>query len=336
MAIAQPAMVDFEVGQDGTWTVTLSPPEDVTGWTVSTTVRMYNGGPVLITKTPSVSDPMGVFVTAFDAADLTLTPGAYVIQLHRTNAGFVYPITDPSCLLIRPADSTAYPTLTNLGEYAAHAMLGLTLTDALAKQMIQLLFEAEDWVKRYCNRDFPYRALQTEYYDGTGTDTFCLKRTPVTPASVVISEDWGGNYGQTAGSFAASTALTLGTHYSVPIDSYTNDGLSYSGRVLRIGSVWPYQQVRPPGLLSYVKRRPCPGAIKATYSGGFQLIPHSLKRAVWDRCTLLAQRSTLGRLLQSESGEGYSYSASGPDSAEYPSLESIASALGPFRRIPIG
>jgi hypothetical protein len=61
-------------------------------------------------------------------------------------------------------------------------------------------------------------------------------------------------------------------------------------------------------------------------------MPHSLKRAVWDRCTLLAVRATDGRLITSESGEGHSVSYGDPNDK---SLESIAAALAPFRRYVI-
>jgi hypothetical protein len=326
------------MSQDATWTVSLDPEEDITGWEIDVVVRAYNGGTALITKTESsgitfTDTANGVFVVSFSAADLTLNthgPGAYVVSAHRTNSGFTYPITDPSPFIIRPADSTAYPTITNLGEYAAHALLGLTLTDALATQYIQLLFEAEDWVKRYCNRDFPYRASATEYYDGTGTPQLRLKRTPV--ASIAsIYEDWQGNYGYTSGAFPSSSLLTSGENYALRLDSPFNDGLSYSGIVQRIGGVWPYRKRRSTDMLSYNKE-PLPGCLKVTYSGGFQLMPHSLKRAVWDRCTLLAERAMSGRLLQSESGEGYSYSIGDNSQA---SLESIEAALAPFRRYVI-
>lgn len=345
MAIAQPAFVSFESGQDGTWTVALDPAEDITGWQIEVHIRAYNGGTALVSKQSVdgnteiefTDTANGVFVAKFSAADLALTngPGAYVIQAHRVNTGFVYPITDPSCLLLRPADSTTYPTITNLGEYAAHALVGLELNDALSKQLIQLLFAAEDWVKRYCGRDFVYRATQTEYYDGTGTQELALNRFPVVVNSVTVYEDYGGYYGQASGAFAASTQLTSGSDFAVPITPTWGDGLNHSGIIKRIGRVWPYQHVRPIGHLSYGKRQGVPGAVKVTYTAGYQLMPHALKRAVWDLTTIMAELAPSGRLYQSESGEGYSYSQ-GPPMFDGDVPWSIMSALAPFRRLIMG
>ncbi len=342
VAIAQPTCVIFEDQQSGSWTVTLDPPEDITGWDISVKVRAYNGGTALITKTTAsvaeiqVTDAgQGVFVVYFSAADLTLThgPGAYVIQAHRTNALSPYPITDPSPLILRPADATAYPTLTNLGEYSAHALDGIELDDDMAAQLIQLMFSAEEQIKRYCGRDFVYRSAQTEYYDGTGTDKLLLARWPFLPANVAVSVDIGGYYGQASGSFAASTALTLGTDFIVPITPTWGDGQNHSGIIKRIGTTWPLRASRPHGNLSY-RPEPLPGCIKVTYTAGYSLIPHPVKEAVWNLTSMKAQTSTYGRLAQSESGEGYSVSYGDMDDGG--SLPpTIRNLLASYRRLLI-
>ena len=302
----------LEAAQDATWTITLSPPEDVTNWLVTATIRAYNGGPVLVTKSGPSSDIQvtntgaGVFVVYFTATDLTLSPGAYVLQLHRTNPGFGYPLTDPSPLIIRPADADA-------------------------EQLVQCMAAAEDWIKRYCNRDFAYRANVTEYPTPNGTHVVLLNRTPVTPASVVVYEDYTGNFGQTSGAFdPVNSILTLGTDYTVPIDTQWNDGLNYSGRLIRLNRTWPYAQQRPMGLLAFTKVA-LPGSVKVVFTGGYSIIPYAIKNAVWNLTTLFARMAPEGRLAMSESGEGESVSWGNIEDIPW----TVTRPLAPFRRFVI-
>lgn len=309
MAIVSPALVSFVVGQDCSITVTLSPAENASAWTVEAKLRAYNGGTVLATGSVvgSALSTAPVWTITFTDDDLTQPPGAYVWEFVRTDAGAEYPIVEPSAFILRPTAASAYPTLTNLSEYLVHSRSSVTPNNATANQLIQLLFASEEQVKQYLGRDLAYRATYTEYYDGNGQTSFRLRRWPVTPASVAIYEDLSGNYGQTSGAFAAATALTLGTEYSVPIDSKWGDALNYSGKVERINSVWPCRYRQIPGHLSRT-REILPGCLKVTYTAGFQLIPYTIKEAIWNLCTLKTQLSIYGRFLQSESGEGYSYS----------------------------
>ncbi len=327
MAIAQPDFVSFEYGQDGTWTVALSPAQDVTGWTVTCTVRNQRGGTALLTKTIgsgiTVTDVgNGVFVVTFTAADLALTygPGAYTIQLHRTNVGSTYPMTDPAPLVINAGDDYDGPTLTNMGEYLAHRQASMTVTDSEAQQLIQILYAAEDLLESLCQRKFTYRTTLTEYYDGNGTVDFQLNRRPVTSITNLYL-DRSGAGGTAPNAFPAETLLTAGTDYYLVIDSKFGDGLSYSGYVRRIGGGvtygwpyssyagggWPSNRYQPGGQLS-TGIAPCPGCIKVTYQAGYRLIPYRIKLAVWNIATMAGQMAADGRLAQSESAEGHSVS----------------------------
>lgn len=327
MAIAQPDFVSFQYNQDGTWTVSLSPPQDVTGWQVSCIVSNQNGGGALITKTIgsgiTVSNTgTGVFVVSFAAADLTLTygPGAYCIQLLRTNAGSSYPITDPVPLVINSSINDPYPTLTNMGEYITHIFGDVTVTDPQAAQLRQLLFAAEDLLKNLCQRDFTYLTTLTEYYDGTGDREFQLYRRPVTSITSLYLDRTG--YGGTApNSFTSDKLLTSGTDYFLRVDSKFGDGLSYGGWVRRIGvdpvawpywadsgsAVWPSNFNYRPGFLTPI-RSVCPGCIKVTYQAGYRLIPYRIKLAIWNIVTQLGQMTFDSRLASSESAEGHSVS----------------------------
>jgi hypothetical protein len=317
VAIAQPTSVSFQSGQDGTWTVSLSPAEDVTGWTVSCVIRAYAGGTALVTKTTSsgitVEDTgNGVFLVEFSSSDLTLAhgPGAYLIQLMRTNSGYEYPITDPSPLILRPASATAYPTLTNMGEYYASVGGVPTLTDDESTQVIFHLAAAESLLKRLCGREFTYKS-RTFYLDGNGSQELQIPEFPVQSVTSVYV-DRGGYYGQGTDAFDTDTLLTAGTDYYLVIDDHGVNGWSKTGLLRRVGTVWPYNVSRKPGYLSK-QREPCHGCIKLTAVTGYTLVPFDLKMAIFDLVNFYRSAAADGRLLQSEGGEGYNYSLGGLD-----------------------
>lgn len=315
MALATPGLIVADYGQNLTHVVTLTTYQSISGWTVTAILRAYNGGATLATgtATPTDSGSVASWSIAWTAANLTQEPGGYVWELLRTNSGSVTPIVESSGFLIKPSGSSSYPTLTNLIEYVAHALPDSTLSTSETKQLSQLLFAAETRIRRYCGRDFVYRATQTEYYDGHGGTQFRLRRTPVVPSSVVVYVDWNGNYGQTTDSFdATSSVLTLGTDYSIAPDSQYGDALSHSGLVNRINGVWPQRVRRDRGYLSK-HYDPLPGCIKVTYSAGYTLIPYDLKMCVWNLATMYSVGATWGGVANSESGEGYSRSLGGGD-----------------------
>ena len=77
-----------------------------------------------------------------------------------------------------------------------------------------------------------------------------LSRLPVQTSGLTVYEDDGAYGGQVSGSFASSTALTLGEDFVLDIGQ---DGVSESGRLLRIGGAWPSRI----------------GSVKVTYSAGY-------------------------------------------------------------------
>jgi hypothetical protein len=338
MAIAQPASVFFESGQDGTWTVELDPEEDITGWEIDIDVRAYNGGTTLISKQSAdgsseievTNTSTGVFVGKFSASELTLLygPGSYQIQAHRVNAGYRYPITDVAPLFLRAGSSTASPTLTNLGEYFASFGTAPDLEDDDAKQYIWFLAASESFLRRICGRQFTYGS-RTFFLDGNGTPDILIPETPVNSITSVHL-DTSGYWGQPTGSFdATQTLLTAGTHYALAYDDPENTGVSKSGRLRRIGGVWPYSMYRPIGALAY-RQVPSVGSIKVVAITGYRLVPIDLKNAVFDLTNLYLQTAADGRLKQSESGEGYSYSL-GPIDQEAARLGSVQSIIASYR-----
>ena len=331
MAIVAPATPVFEYGQSGTVTVTLSTATNVADWTTAVYLRAYNGGTTLASPTATATDPAnGVWEIPFTTTHLSPTagPGAYVWSFYRTNSGYEFPIVDDSGFIIRASNSSAYPTLTNLAEYTNAALGGVTPSDAEARQLIQLLATAEDWVQRYCNRRFTYVASQTIYLDGNGERDVLLPQLPVVSITSV-KVDQTGYYGDGTDAFSED-ALTAGTDYVLVKDDPDNTGQSRSGILRRIGTVWPYSLRRPYELIGHHKAK-CPGCIKVVATCGYQLIPYPIKAAVWALTTILVETAENGRLVMSESGEGHSVSYGGVDDMPW----TVRSLLNPFRKVII-
>jgi len=82
-------------GEDVTVTDTMSPATNITGWSLAFTVRKNYGdpNPALIAKTVGAGITItnatnGVFTIAIARADTaSLTPGVYVYDVQRTDAG---------------------------------------------------------------------------------------------------------------------------------------------------------------------------------------------------------------------------------------------------------
>lgn len=335
MAIVQNHWAYVTAGQDATDTVTIA--ADTTGWTATFTVRAVQGGTALITKTTSsgiTNTPDGTavastMVIALDDTDLDLTPGAYYCQLWRTNAGAEYPIFDVGTLYVAAANDSAYPTLTNLSEYCVHALYNATPPDNLAAQLTQMLAGAEEIIRDLCGRQFT-RGTYTEYPDSPGRDYFDLRETPVSTTGLTLYLDTGAMAGQGADDFAAATLLTAGTDYWLDLSRRTTAGESKTGRVYRRGALWPARLTRPVGRLA-ARREPWPGVLKVSYTGGYPLVPMSLKQAVWDLATIGAEAAAQGRLPVSESGEGYSVSR-GEMEKEAQRLNSVQAVVHKYAR----
>lgn len=82
-----------------------------------------------------------------------------------------------------------------------------------------------------------------------GSSALQLSHTPVLAAGLVVREDRGAEGGTVAGSFGASSLLTSGVDYYLDI---TRDGISTTGKVVRISGTWARE----------------PRSIKITYKAG--------------------------------------------------------------------
>src|SRR4051794_1726099 len=82
--------ISFFQGEDLLLTFTMTPPTDISGWTLSSTVKDKLGGTTQFTPTYAITDAgRGVFTLTWTRAQTSaLTPGDYVWDVRRTDSGF--------------------------------------------------------------------------------------------------------------------------------------------------------------------------------------------------------------------------------------------------------
>lgn len=193
--------------------------------------------------------------------------------------------------------------LTDLAKLKVHLKISDadTTQDVLLEQLIDGVSQA---ARRITGRDFN-SATRTEYYDGTGQESLYTRHRPLT-AVTSLYLDASGYAGQAAGGFAASTQLTQGTDFWVPMTEATErnagciriitnpfwESLVYSGGLAGQGrAVWPVGQ----------------GNIKLTYTAGYRVIPDDLAMAVHFLCAQVRTSLKVGGPVSSETFGRYSY-----------------------------
>lgn len=158
-----------------------------------------------------------------------------------------------------------------------------TYDDLLA----QVLDGVEAVVESYCGRQFA-SSSRVEYYGGESTSRLFLRQYPVTSVTSVRL-DLSGNFGQTSGSFAASTALTAGVDYALELDAPTGSSVGVLRRLGGPGGAWrtwpdAVYPDGPVGTLTEGRAGPVwpavPGSVKVAYVAGYTTIPGDLALAV--------------------------------------------------------
>jgi hypothetical protein len=88
-AMSVPSNLSFFQGEDIQLNFAVTPPADITGWTLTGTVQNKLGGATQFTFTPSIQDAgRGWFQASFARAQTSnLSPGDYVWDIRRTDAG---------------------------------------------------------------------------------------------------------------------------------------------------------------------------------------------------------------------------------------------------------
>ena len=159
---------------------------------------------------------------------------------------------------------------------------------------------------------------------------------PLTPARSITSIylRWGADGDPSL--FTSDYLLTAYTDYVLHLDR-PDLGYSKSGIVRRRGSSsWGYEMRRPVGRLA-AATDPNRGAVCVTYAAGAASVPDDIFAAAALCVGLLFERRKTGMPLNSESLNGYSYSASGPFTAEAAiSSPDVMRILAPYMSPRIG
>ena len=182
-------------------------------------------------------------------------------------------------------------------------MLGITST-TFDTQLNALLFAADAAIKTELDREIE-RTTRTEFYSGNGLRTICLRETPVISITSV-HQNFSGYYGQNVDSlFSSETLLTAGSHYVLQIDK---NGISYTGILERIGTVWAELSRSYTQAKVTQEATPAQGNIKVVYEAGYSNVPEDLQYCVVLTIQRMRQLLPYGYLMDSEKLGDYSYS----------------------------
>ena len=90
-------------GEDITLSFTVSPVENITGWTIAFGVAAFPGDDIVITKTATVTDGAnGIFTVTIPSSDTAaLDAGVYRFDARRTDSGNKATLADGTIVLRR-------------------------------------------------------------------------------------------------------------------------------------------------------------------------------------------------------------------------------------------
>jgi hypothetical protein len=223
------------------------------------------------------------------------------------------------------------PSLSSLSSLRLH--LGVPADDTSEDAFLtQALAQAEALVRKYVRQSWACpAATYTHYLRGNDTDTLVLRERPVVSITSVHL-DRGGFYGEGTSAFATGTLLTEGEGYVLVPDGPSG---SHSGRLQRIGTVWPAQAEYRLGDLSR-SMVPGKGNVKVVFQAGWAAgsVPADIELAV-NLIAVNLRSYRLGRPVNSESYDGYSLSLASGKSPMDP-LEAGKSLLAPYRSLVPG
>ncbi len=143
----------------------------------------------------------------------------------------------------------------------------------------------------------------TEFYSGTGSNTFVLKQTPV-QSIVNLWFDSTGYFGTNPnGAFDPVSSLFVeGTDFVLKRDNANQAEVCLSGKVLRINSFWPRPGSRTLGLLASTAGDAM-GNIKVIYTAGWMPISDDIRMACCEYVKLMRR----GPGLMAEHYDYYGY-----------------------------
>lgn len=215
-------------------------------------------------------------------------------------------------------------SLTTVSQLKLHLGVTGSTQDAF---LSQLLSGAEAAFKRLTDRDIEATDYVC-YLSGRNTPILLLPEYPVISITGVWL-DRDGYYGTPTGAFADATELTSGIDYALVRDGKA--GVAETGRLFKIGGVWPGRWERRPGLLSSTVR-PGAGNIKASYRAGYEVVPDDVQLCLWQVCAQLRSARALGAPYSSERYEEYAYQIA-TDAMSLMRVGSAAQTVARFKRI---
>lgn len=208
-----------------------------------------------------------------------------------------------SFLNIPGSDSTQNPQLTGL-QFAAEAIINSRLKRNLEP------------------------ASYTEYHAGNSQRAIILKNRPVISITSVF-EDFQAYYGYNPTSFGPTTLLTPGIHYTLDLDTGTNE--SRSGLLIRIGGVWMEAgRVYYPGKLAS-EIGPTYGNLKITYIAGYSIIPMDIQYAVCLLVSSMKRNVMFGTEVSMEKIGEYTYELFDKSRQRDPLIASVDQILSQYR-----
>jgi hypothetical protein len=154
---------------------------------------------------------------------------------------------------------------------------------------------------------------------------------PVRPARSITSVYYRPDAYGVVANFTSTYLINNddGDEYQLLIDDPVN-GISRSGILRRIGRVWGWSNITRPGRLASTLE-PERGSIKVTYTAGPAAMPPEVEAAAVLAVSFLYDMKKTGKVLVSESWNGWSGSYSGPaTTAGVLNSPDIQSMLAPY------
>lgn len=216
-----------------------------------------------------------------------------------------------------------------LSEYLAWA--GITSTDATRDaSLTAMISEVNDAIIRYLHNGSIETASYTVIMPAPVSLQLVLPVVPVLASSVVLYLNWQANGNPSL--FTSQDLLTPYTDYIVNTGPFDNL-YSTSGIVTSNWSNWGGSFIRPTYALASTPA-PTPGAIKATFTAGYDTVPPSIIAAAELITSKLYNMRKTGQPLNSEGLQSYQYSAQASATADgiIQGDPTIRGLLSPFGR----
>lgn len=167
----------------------------------------------------------------------------------------------------------------------------------------QLITEVSQAIRTRLNQTIT-AATYTVVLDAPCTPVIVLGEGPVKLAGLTVYYNYQA-YGNPA-AFTSTNLLTLYQDYYLDVSERDNT-VSKSRRLIYLQGAWGANYYRAPSQLSQ-SLIPTPGAVKVTYSAGFDTVPTDVTMATNLACQKLFMARDRGAMPTSESLTGYSYS----------------------------